>query len=282
MICLVSHNSIVISGGLISPYAVMAYRGHCITQNSFSLRYAHLALLIHIWHGWMVILPEENWKRLCAAPQYVLASVSGCFRAAEERLWGGRDWWTFVCSVFADDDPHLYLRWRLNNTNAATDTEVSIRSSASPQLRNSCGLPSLSRLGASKARWREKNTSCRTDRGCSDCQISVELSSAIHSTAYSSEIPTKAVCVLKTNTGSPKSASTASHLFVSSSSRFTGPRVAPVCLLSAQKTSNLLVQAQSSTPCEGYFKLLISETPTEGRWTLGPTSTVCIELRFER
>lgn len=69
--------------------------------------------------------------------------------------------------------PHLYLRWRLNNTNAATDTEVSIRSSASPQLRNSCGLPSLSRLGASKARWREKNTSCRTDRGCSDCQISV-------------------------------------------------------------------------------------------------------------
>lgn len=54
----------------------MAYHWHCITQNSFSLRYAHLALLIHIWHGWMVILPEENWKRLCAALQYVLSSDS--------------------------------------------------------------------------------------------------------------------------------------------------------------------------------------------------------------
>lgn len=73
IICSISHNSIVVSGGLISSDVVMAYRGHCITQNSFSLRYAHLALLIHIWHGWMVILPEENWKRLCAALQYVLS-----------------------------------------------------------------------------------------------------------------------------------------------------------------------------------------------------------------
>lgn len=34
-----------------------------------------LPLLIHIWHGWVVILPEENWKRSCAAPQYVLPST---------------------------------------------------------------------------------------------------------------------------------------------------------------------------------------------------------------
>lgn len=26
-----------------------------------------LPVLIHIWHGWMVTLPEENWKRLSAA-----------------------------------------------------------------------------------------------------------------------------------------------------------------------------------------------------------------------
>lgn len=51
-----------------------AYHWHCITQNSFCLCYAHLSLLIHIWHGWMVILPGENWKRLCAALQYVLSS----------------------------------------------------------------------------------------------------------------------------------------------------------------------------------------------------------------
>lgn len=53
-----------------------AYHWHCATQNSSCLCYAHLSLspslLIHIWHGWMVILPGENWKRLCAALQYVL------------------------------------------------------------------------------------------------------------------------------------------------------------------------------------------------------------------
>lgn len=35
----------------------------------------------------MVILPEENWKRLCAAPQYVLpSSLPRCFRVAGKQL----------------------------------------------------------------------------------------------------------------------------------------------------------------------------------------------------
>lgn len=61
-----------------------AYRWHCITQNSFGLCYAHLPLLIHIWHGWMVILPEENWKRLCTALQYVLPSSLSMFPCSGE------------------------------------------------------------------------------------------------------------------------------------------------------------------------------------------------------
>lgn len=61
-----------------------AYRWHCITQNSFGLCYAHLSLLIHIWHGWVVILPEENWKRLCAALQYVLPSSLSMFLCSGE------------------------------------------------------------------------------------------------------------------------------------------------------------------------------------------------------
>lgn len=61
-----------------------AYRWHCITQNSFGLCYAHLSLLIHIWHGWVVILPEENWKRLCAALQYVLPSSLSMFPCSGE------------------------------------------------------------------------------------------------------------------------------------------------------------------------------------------------------
>lgn len=93
-----SHNSI-----LMSSNVVMAYHWHHITQNSFSLRYAHLALLIHIWHGWMDILPEENWKRSCAALQYVLFSLwmvlrSDCGEVIAPRWW---DALTSVCSIFA-------------------------------------------------------------------------------------------------------------------------------------------------------------------------------------
>lgn len=38
--------------------------------------FAHVMLisLAPIWHGWMVILPGENWKRTCAGLQYVLPS----------------------------------------------------------------------------------------------------------------------------------------------------------------------------------------------------------------
>lgn len=95
----ISHSSMLMSGFLISSDVVMAYRWHCITQNSFSRRYAHLALLIHIWHGWMDILPEENWKRLCAALCYVLSSVSGCFCATVGRSSlpaDGMDWHLFA------------------------------------------------------------------------------------------------------------------------------------------------------------------------------------------
>lgn len=69
-----------------------AYQWHFITQNSFCLCYAHLSLWLHIWHGWMVILPEENWKRLCAALQYVLPSSLWMFlwsrEAAKQRYRG--------------------------------------------------------------------------------------------------------------------------------------------------------------------------------------------------
>lgn len=185
----------------------------------------------------------QSFSMLSLQPLHVSAQQrSGCQEVVASR---GRDWSTFVCS-----DCLL------------TDTEASIRSSTCPQLKNSGGFPSPSRRGASKTRWREKNTSCTTDRVCSDCQIAVlhsYSSLAIHSTAYSSKIPANAVYIPKTNKASSKSGLTASHLVFFQLVQIHWASCSTCMLVFYMKTSNLLKGISNG----------ISETHAQGRWTMG-------------